>query len=432
VDITYGSVATSAPEGFLPQRVHFPTLARLNEGTKEGGMSRTIFGSGFSVRELPLSIAAQFQTGGGHDGAFAVGRLDSVKVDGNNVEGWGWLADTEEGRKAYNGVRLGYLRGNSIDMADVTVEVDFQWEDMEAPILVNFVESRIAATTLVMTPAFASASAEIENEIMASMSVGDFTIAGTDWYVSMDEAPPVDGWKMELAASAGIVVPREAFFQKEPNEATPITIDENGWVYGHLGTWEGCHNGWVDRCVRIPRSGTNYSHYCKSTVLTDSGPVHTGPIFLLGGHEFTREAINNACADVKNAWADVRVVDGIFGPWISGIVRPGIAEEAVYAARASRISGHWLKGELYAVCSVNAEGFDVPRARFETDSDNEVEYLAASFDVTCGCDETVVVEDLGLEHLISRIRETLGDPDGSSEEGSNTSEASGQEGSAQG
>jgi hypothetical protein len=97
-------------------------------------------------------------------------------------------------------------------------------------------------------------------------------------------------------------------------------------------------------------------------VLTDRGIVNTGPIFAYGGHRPGRGVadLEQAYGGIENTWADVRIVEGRLGPWISGVVRPGVDDATVYAARASRISGHWLGGKLKAIVSVNAEGFEVP------------------------------------------------------------------------
>jgi hypothetical protein len=109
---------------------------------------------------------------------------------------------------------------------------------------------------------------------------------------------------------------------------------------------------------------------------------------LSGGH---RRAKNgdyvSAYGGIENAWADVRVIAGVHGPWISGIVRPGVEDTKVYAARASRISGHWIGDRLKAIVSVNAEGFDVPGSglsntvefEFATNEDGEIAELVASF-----------------------------------------------------
>jgi hypothetical protein len=83
------------------------------------------------------------------------------------------------------------------------------------------------------------------------------------------------------------------------------------------------------------------------------------------------------------------VTEGKHGPWLSGRVRPGVPDEVIYAARASRISGHWVNGNLRAIVSVNVEAFNVPGASeaerelvagfaFHTEGD-EITELVASF-----------------------------------------------------
>ena len=41
------------------------------------------------------------------------------------------------------------------------------------------------------------------------------------------------------------------------------------------------------------------------------------------------------------AWADVRIVDGQHGPWISGQVRPGLTDDQLATLNASSVSGDW-------------------------------------------------------------------------------------------
>lgn len=352
---------------------------RLDERTPDG---RMILAEGFGMRELPLSIMAQFETGGGHSGATLVGRLDAIRVVGSNVEGWGWFLDTPEGQKAYVGVASGALRGNSVDLADVKLKVRYVFGedddpgDMEAwfepmDVEVNFTKANIAATTLVNTPAFAEASAvalDEDEDLIASLFVTELNVP-----------TPAE---VELTAGAMVKVPHEAFFIEETETLCPQTVTDDGFVFGHLADRESCHTGWTDRCVRVPHSASNYALFNVSPVPTTEGRVRTGPIFLLGGHEATAEAINKAVADVDNAWADVRVTEGRLGPWMSGYVRPGTSPEKVYAAQASRVSGHWKREggdlELYAIASVNAAGFSVPWREVEMD-DEGVNYLAASF-----------------------------------------------------
>jgi hypothetical protein len=125
-------------------------------------------------------------------------------------------------------------------------------------------------------------------------------------------------------------------------------------------------------------------------VLTERGIVETGPIFTYGGHRPAKSAptIEQAYGGIENSWCDVRVTEGKHGPWISGRVRPGTPDDVIYAARASRISGHWVNGNLRGIVSVNVEAFNVPGSGAERDlvagfafatSDEGVTELVASF-----------------------------------------------------
>jgi hypothetical protein len=388
VDVTFGTVADTAPEHFLPRRIHFSTLVVLDTPTKEGTLQRVIHSAGFGTRELPLAITGN-APGRGHEGAFPVGRLDQVRMSGTNVEGWGWLLNDENGRQVFHELSTGVVRGNSIEMTDVkfTVEVDWPEEDLLPMVTMDFLEANIGATTFVMKPAFKDASGEIEEEVTAALELeGDLEVTASFEVVIPSLVEP------NLTAAGVIRPPHEAFEVPEPDGFQHLKVADNGWVSFHLGTWDTCHTGFIDRCVKIPRSRSNYANYCKRPLRTDKGTAYTGPLILLGGHDATRDAINAALDKVENVWADVVIRDGKFGPWACGVVRPGVTPEALYAASASSVSGHWLKGELLAVCSAPTEGFPVQRATsfvVELDEENEVEYLAASFAVDCGCEETL-------------------------------------------
>lgn len=389
MDVTFGSVADTAPEGFLRRRVHFGTLVELDKGTKEGILTRIIHADGFGTRELPLTIDGMAPERG-HDASVPVGRLDMLRIAGTNVEAWGWLADTDAGRGAYRELELKMLTGNSIKMADVKLDVKMEWgdelDDMPS-ITAAFLESNVAATTLVMTPAFANARAELEEELVASLALDeDLEVeitASIDWEAVEAQLLGED----ELMAADRACLPREAFTIPECETYQTMRVSRDGrFISGHLGRWGECHTGLLDRCTMIPRNRTNYSSFCASAhPLDDGGTVYTGPLLLLGGHEATTEAINKALEDPASAFADVVVYDGKIGPWVCGFVRPHINDPGLVVARGSRVSGHWKKGELYAICSTNAPGFDVPRATEFFLEDGE---LVASFAVEdCDCDE---------------------------------------------
>jgi hypothetical protein len=305
------------------------------------------------------------------------------------------------------------MAGNSVDLADVNARFE---EDMDTgEYRIRFTKFNLAATTGVATPAFADAYAEVDEmteeeltaslgdpmeELVASCDVHEFTIATSQ--IRNDTGIDVD-----ITASMGVVQEHAVFYVPEADKPQKIVVDEHGHVYGHLSLWESCHDGVVGRCVRTPRPNDNYASFNKPGVLTDKGIVETGMIFTYGGHRAANGAdtLEDAYGGIENAWADVRIIEGRFGPWLSGIVRPGISDEVIYAARASRISGHWVNGKLKAIVSVNAEGFDVPGSGFAaapfafTTSDEGVGELVASFP-SC-TDGTLEVAPIKIEIEIS-------------------------------
>lgn len=359
---TYGQFLDKKTGFYKP--VMFPVLAKLDTWTTDG---RMIEAAGFGVRDLPLSIKAQFTDAPGHSEAMIVGTLQEVTVDGDTLSGRGWFVDTDEGRKAAFLMDAGALRFNSVDLADVEADLEYT-EDMTMK--VRFRKARLGATTIVALPAFAEAYGEVDSdEIMASFE--------QPFHIGLEVKD-----EEEIMAS-GIIQAWDVFHIPESDEPQKIVVDENGYVFGHLGLWNSCHDGVESRCVRIPRPQDNYASFNKPGVMTDQGLVETGPIFLSGGHRYgiTGDDWADAYGGIENAWADVRVTTGRLGPWISGVVRPGVPEEMLYAARASRISGHWKGGRLKAIVSVNAEGYDVPGSgfSFKVDDEGEVLEMVASF-----------------------------------------------------
>lgn len=396
--VTYGNIPKEAPKG-MGARVIFPVLARMDQATGDG---RLLESAGAGTRDLPLSIRGQFTSGSGHDGAVVTGALFEVTFDSDTgiVSGAGYLLDDENGRRHATYIATGAMRGNSVDLADVTARFEMGDDEDERDMLIRFTNWNLAATTGVGTPAFAEAHASIDEEMVASVILNDETLVHQHDFVDFTVAVP----EMEIAEVTAdlAAVPYELFFRSETDRPQKIVVDGNGHVYGHLGLWDSCHDGIEGQCVRIPRPIDGYASFNKPGVLTDRGIVATGPIFAYGGHRPGKgvQDMDAAYGGIENAWADVRISEGRLGPWISGVVRPSVDDVTVYAARASRISGHWIQGRLKAVVSVNAEGFDVPGDQFGEDlaagfafrtSDDGVFELVASFP-TCvaSADETVI------------------------------------------
>ncbi len=168
------------------------------------------------------------------------------------------------------------------------------------------------------------------------------------------------------------IAPPLAWFQNPGlKEPTPLTITDDGHVYGHIALWGTCHTGGEQhgQCVTPPRSHTNYSHFRTGAILTSEGrEVAVGHLTLDTKHANQRLNAVRASAHYDHTGhvaADVSVGEDQHGIWFSGALRPDLTDSAVRSLRSAPLSGDWrrIRGnlELVAALGVNMPGFPVPR-----------------------------------------------------------------------
>lgn len=173
-----------------------------------------------------------------------------------------------------------------------------------------------------------------------------------------------------LVAGAAPLYPPSSWYQDPSlSRPTPLTITEDGRIFGHIASWETNHIG-LPQGTRPPHSRSGYAFFKTGVVRTAEGedqPV--GQLTLAGGHAPLSASASEAVEHYDNtnsAVADVTAGEDQHGIWISGGLRPGVTEEQIRALRASAPSGDWrpINGalELVAVCQVNTPGFPVARA----------------------------------------------------------------------
>lgn len=176
-----------------------------------------------------------------------------------------------------------------------------------------------------------------------------------------------------LAMTAGVypVLPPSKWFDNPSlPRLTPLTIDDDGRVFGHIAAWHTSHIGMAGG-VKPPRSKSNYAYYRTGVVKCDDGKfVDVGQITLTGGHAPLNAGVSRAVAhydDTASAIMDVAAGEDKHGIWVAGALRPDVTDSQLRSIRASSVSGDWRpingKLELVAVCAVNAPGFPIPRAR---------------------------------------------------------------------
>ncbi len=354
----FGTTPTTKPEGML-RPIRFPLLMPLGVATGDGRFFET---EGRGVRELPRPIWFQKSQALNHEGAVGVGSLREVTFEDNAkgkpvAWGRGWLLDTPEGRETALYVQTQSIYHNSVDLNDISMQFELIEDGEDLDLQLRFTQYAIGGTTIVGSPAFADAQASLDAETLAAYRDDD-----SELVVDVESVYNFDITTPELVASDATVVPWADFYIPEPDHRQKIIVDADRVVCGHLGIWNEPHGGQSNTGKYPPRPSDGYASFNQPGPLTEHGQVETGPIFLTGGHPkqpLGQRDPYEAYGGVENCWADVRVIPGKFGPWVSGRVRPSVDDDMLYAARASRISGHWVGDSLRAITSVNVAGFDI-------------------------------------------------------------------------
>jgi hypothetical protein len=179
-----------------------------------------------------------------------------------------------------------------------------------------------------------------------------------------------------LTAAANLQTPPSAWFStQEPPGKMPLTVTDEGRVFGHIATWDSCHVGYAG-CVSPPRSPTGYSKFHVCELDTDQGPVAVGKLMFSpqqGGHADGRADAKAAAAYYDRtgmAAAYLRAKDGDYGIWVCGSLNPSLsAEQRTAMRRELRLhppSGDWRPTsvggyELICALAVAVPGFPVPR-----------------------------------------------------------------------
>lgn len=413
-----GPPVPAPADGPPPPAPDDPTVARW-EGpvAMEGqltGDGRLLEDGSLYWEGLPLPLRWDIEDDGNHAGAVVTGLCETLERQaGGVIWGTGFIdLISDDGWEAARLMDRGMLRGVSIDPDTVDYEirvageiydqamappslfidiasgqiVDADGNPAEAPpepprdaegrvVVASYknddevmvvTSARVRAMTLVDTPAFIGAQVQLvgglpprpsEDEMAGPMLVPLMAGGAINMASVVAAAPPARppaGW----FADPGLPGP------------TPMTVTDDGRVYGHLALWGTCHLGYAS-CVQPPRSATGYAWF-HTGVLTsaDGSEVPVGQITIDTGHAGTAASAHAAVAHYDNtgrAVVDLCVGDDEHGVWMAGALRPGVSEGQKRALRASSPSGDWRQVggnlELCAILGVNMPGFPVPRAQ---------------------------------------------------------------------
>lgn len=406
--------ATLAPEGSL---------------TDDG---RAFAPGSITWRELPLTLMAMTETSeGGHIGAEVAGRIDRIWREGDLIRAEGVFDSGTYGTEIARLVGEGTLRGVSVDLAIHEYEIgprsdwfdeqgnwapqepaegaqidelDLLYGNDDEQTVFVVTSAVIGMTTVCPFPAFADATIALAASLIAGASPGLWTITQQAGFVVVTvpahEEPEAteaasrraldDLMAKALTASAAGLVPARPpadwFNRPEMDELTPLTITEEGRIYGHAWEWESCHLAFTGTCVTPPHSVTGNAYFHLGEIECDDGSRATiGKITLDTGHADRRLGRADATRHYDDTGTIVAYVvsgEDEFGGWFSGTIDPEASEEKIRILQAAVLSGDWRNVndnlELVALLAVNVPGFPVPRARalVATAGDGEEQVLS--------------------------------------------------------
>lgn len=342
----------------------------------ESGDGRKFKSGAISIRDLPVPLLWQIKTGQGHDGSVVVGRIDYIeRIEGGMGNAYGVFDTGPYGREAERLVRHGFLRGVSVDLDQFEAKEDKpakteNSEDGETlgkdKLTIN--KARIMAATIVAKPAFQECAISLQNEGDQEENVTPEDGIYEESLEDFSDVEPIlaSGF---LKSEIPMTPPADWFKYPQLTGPTPLTVTDDGRVYGHIAAWNVNHIG-LPRATKPPRSRSKYAYFHTGVIRCEDGTdVPVGQLTLAGGHAPLNVDAASAAKhydDTASAVADIHVGEDQYGIWCAGSLRPNLDELQIRALRASAPSGDWrpINGslELVAICQVNVPGFPTARA----------------------------------------------------------------------
>ncbi len=236
------------------------------------------------------------------------------------------------------------------------------FDDNVDAVLERYTRLRIRGATLCSVAAFDGAWIELEAADAEPTADPVEPVAAA---LAIPARPP-SAWFSEPEPTAG---DDRLIEQIDGGWAVPLTITDDGQVFGHIARRDQAHRGYAGRHVPPPTSATNYREFHVGSVVCEDGThVATGAMTVGCDHapeSMALLAARDFYAHSGMGWCDGRIVDGEFGPWFAGALRPGLTDDDVRVLRALAPSGDWRPQngslEMCAVLAVNVPGFPIAR-----------------------------------------------------------------------
>jgi hypothetical protein len=343
----------------------------------ETGDGRVIDENALSWRELPLPFMATDTTAPGHDGAKLVGQIVKIERDGSSVYGDVMLIDSDDADvlRLQRLIRDGDMRGVSVDLDKVDGQLEIVTDDVSE--IVKEVEDELDDDTQVVVE-------ELEN--VTTVPLNDPTMRITAARIMGATAVPFPAFAEAQQIVATLLAGATRIETEQPTHApiqapvhppasffadpaltgpTPLTVTDDGQIFGHLALWASCHRGF-DVCTPPPRApGGDYTHFHTGEIITDTGErLSVGNVTVDAGHASLSDDSRLAKEHYDHTgWigAEIRCGEDQHGIWMAGALRSDLAAERVRALMACDVSGDWraIDGtlRLIGIASVPVPGF---------------------------------------------------------------------------
>lgn len=370
------------PDGGVPFRVDVLFLEAVS--TSDG---RIFTAGGGATRALPWPLQATEESahGGMPGGATNAGQISTVEryeapEHGDGAYAWraaGWFAPDDAGLRFARLAAEQRIDGISVDAAATIEEIEVIEEDEDGwPIefLFRYPEWELMGATQVPFPAFAAARIIVDAEDLPGAEPLAASATPRDQLAGMPVTLLPRGPAGGLVAAASTDAPPAGWFDDPRLDGpTPLTVDDDGRVYGHIAAWHTRHLGFPDRPVYAPRSQSGYAYFHTGDLVTREGQhVAVGRVTVGGGHAPTAGPAADMRAalahydDAATTAAYVRAGEDEHGIWVAGTVAPGLDDLKLRQLRAHPPSGDWrpvgTASELIIAHCVNAPGFPVQRS----------------------------------------------------------------------
>lgn len=351
----------------------------------ESGDRRFIEEGALTWRELPVPLMLQTTNPetGGHAGAIICGSIWDVVRSGSDIVGRGFFDSGVNGQEARRLIDEGTIRGVSadIDMVRSDVMADASGGDPQ----LRLSEGRIMGATITPFPAFQEAQIRlITPELVAAAGAAPTSQVWTTTIpfrgglgTGVVETLVASGRPRPLTGVAPVAPPQAWFAKRQYEARTPITVEADGQIYGHVAGDGECHIGFLNQCITPPKSKSGYSHFYRDDnplssffgkpkgMLTAEGTlVFAGPVQLDLDHAragLTPAEAKDTMSHTGCQVAQVAVYEDEWGIQIAGCVDPQATEAQVRVLRASDISPDWrrIDGnlELVGLVVVNTSGY---------------------------------------------------------------------------